>query len=254
MQDHREFKSPPITEAIIDIQVSAPELDVNKLNLAEKMEKKGFPECKHIFSQEFKLKSEGGKFVPDGDLERALLGFRYDDEDHGYVAQFRLNGFTFSKIGDYRGWDDFRDKALNAWAIYRDVIGDFKFSRLAVRFINILVLPKDRTGNVDLENYLVNNPRVPEGLPNLFTNFFSKVDVRIDDPSCIAVVTQAPTQAPQGKDEDGISIALDIDVYRTKVEGYSDKEAWEFIERLRDVKNRAFLGSITGQTKELIDQ
>jgi len=253
MQDHREFKNPPIKEAIIDIQVSAPNLGVNELNLADLMEKEGFSGFKPIFSQEFKLKVENGKFIPDGELDRALIGFRYDDEDQGYVAQFRLDSFTFSKLGDYKGWDEFKEKALKAWAVYRDIIGNFKFNRLAVRFINILVLPRDGTGKLDLEHYLVNSPRVPKALPDMIVGFFSKIDVKVDDPKCVAVITQAPSQAPRQEGDDGISIALDIDVFGTEVVGYSDKEAWEFIERLRNVKNTAFLGSITDQTKELID-
>jgi len=252
MQDHREFKNPPIKEAIIDIQVSAPKLNVEHLKLVEEMEGKGFSDCKPIFSQEFKFKSENGKLVSDGDLERALLGFRFDDEDEGYVAQFRLNGFTFSKIGDYKGWDEFREKAIEAWASYRNVVGDPKFTRLAVRFINILVLPKGEGGNVDLDQYLVNSPKVPNGLPDILTNFFSKVDVRVDDPGCIAVVTQAPAQEPQSSAN--VPVALDIDVYRSKLGEYTEREAWEFLEKLRGIKNRAFLGSITEKTMELIDQ
>lgn len=254
MQSHREFQNPPIKEAIIDIQIAAPKLDIQALKLTAAMAEEGFTESKSLFSQEFKLRAEGERMVQEGDAERALAGFRFDDENSEHVVQFRSNGFTFSKIGNYSGWDAFRDKAMKAWHIYCSVVGEFEFTRLAVRFINILALPRAENGGVDLDRYLVNSPKVPEGMPDFLNNFFSKVDVRIDDPECVAAVTQAPARGTDNVDDRNIYVALDIDVFNSAVSAQNDDQAWEFIEKLRDVKNMAFNGSITEETKELIDK
>lgn len=249
MQDHPSFKNPPIKEAIIDIKVSEVNVDVENLDLSTEMERSGFSECNPMYSKEFRFKEQGGKMVPDGGLGEALIGFRYDSQE-GFVAQFRNNGFTFSKLGSYGGWEEFRSKARQAWTLYHSQIGDCEFKRLAVRFINILALPTDEDGKVDLEDYLVNSPQVPEDMPDTLLNFFSKVDVKVLDPECVAVVSQAP-QPPQ---DGNVCVVLDIDVFRQHVEDFSEELVWDFIERLRDVKNSAFIGSITDKTKELINR
>lgn len=246
MGEHPEFRNPPIKEAIIDIQISAPEFDVSKLYAKDQLVELGFSECKPLFSNEFILKSDGNGFVQDGDPKKALIGYRFDCEEDGFVAQFRKSGFTFSKVGPYCGWEAFRNRTKQLWSVYAGLIRDFKFRRIAVRYINILELPFEDSGKVEVSNYLVNDPKTPIGLPNDFSGFFSKVDVNIAELKSVAVVTQAP----QERKGDVLPVVLDIDVFRLGAEQFTENEAWEFIEKLRVVKNNAFVGSITDQMKE----
>ena len=53
-----------------------------------------------------------------------------------YVAQFTRNGFVFSRLKPYEGWETFEAEAKRLWCIYRELAEPSEVQRLGVRFIN----------------------------------------------------------------------------------------------------------------------
>ena len=50
--------------------------------------------------------------------ESAQVGLRLHSSDEKYVAQFRLAGFTLSRLPPYEKWENLLDEARRLWAIY----------------------------------------------------------------------------------------------------------------------------------------
>ena len=82
------------------------------------------------------------------------LGYRYKTETE--IAQFRVDGFTFSKIAPYTTWGEVSSEALRLWKVYVEVAKPRQVSRVAVRYINRMRLPNVK----DLGEYLEAPPQV----------------------------------------------------------------------------------------------
>jgi uncharacterized protein (TIGR04255 family) len=104
----------------------------------------------------------------------AVIGWLYRTETE--LAQFRVDGFTFSKIEPYTTWERVFGEALRLWRVYIDAARPKQVSRIAVRYINRMRLPVA----IDLRLYLEGPPSLPEPIPQTIREFLSRVVVDDD--------------------------------------------------------------------------
>src|SRR5688572_30005702 len=107
------FRNPPITEALIDIRTEL-EADVGlaQLALAHERIKANYPKKKVrqrvqgsvIFTgiEGNEPRTESKVLDPDG--------FICWSQDDAQAVQFRLDGFTFSRLRPYRDWDSMQSE------------------------------------------------------------------------------------------------------------------------------------------------
>jgi len=235
----------PIVEAIIDFRVRP----------REGMSAESLTPLRDLIDSE--LPSFGlarrlqGQFeVKDGQpagssLTHVDVGFRAESADKRHVLQAHIDGLTFSRLRNYDRWETFRDDARRMWNAYETVAKPLGITRAAVRYINRIEYPFP----IDFDDYLSRPPGIPDSLPQVVAGFLSRVVIPYENTGIQIVITQAlepPTAAGM------VPVILDIDVFLEKGFAAHAQEHWEIMEELRHLKNRAFFGSLTEKTLEML--
>ena len=66
-----------------------------------------------------------------------ITGYRcISQQNDKQVVQFNKNGFSFSRLREYNGWDTNYKEALNLWREYCQIRGVDAITRVATRFVN----------------------------------------------------------------------------------------------------------------------
>lgn len=163
---------------------------------------------------------------PDGVIMRSA--------DEKWVVQFRLDGFTVSRLQPYGTWGELKGKASALWAKYSVAAKPIKIVRLASRFINRVQLPIGES----FEKTFLTNFVIGPTLPQSVAGYLLRVVIPFEEQQAVAIVTQSL----EGNSTDCI---LDLDAFSEQPQGFADSEMWERFDGLRDVKNRLFFGSFT---------
>lgn len=239
------YKKAPITEALIDIRTEASQLQFEDLN-AIKLLLPDYPkeETRNLNEIRFELGPEARTAAHQRPW--ALI---VRNEENNQVGQFRLDGFTFSRLEPYETWERLSSEAKRLWGIYRDVVGAQKIVRVAVRYINLLKLP----GNwVEPEKYLNVFPQIPQSLPKDLSNYGPfGMSLPMGQPDLKGVLVINERNAVFA-DPRIVPIILDFDLYVDSPSVNNEEELWAFFERLRERKNLYFEACITDKTRELI--
>lgn len=247
MYDHEVFPNAPITEALIDLQVSMDdEFTLDRLKPVAELLQETFPqrEEKTVHHQSIKLQANVG--VSELSTRTEPVGSILFSEDRDEAVQIRVNGFTYSKLKPYENWPSLRDRARNLWGQYVETVKPVKVVRIATRYINRIELPKEE---LDFDDYITTGVRIGEGIPQGMTEFFFRAVIPSADHSMHAVVSS--TFEPTGDDIDTVPYILDIDVFRPVVADPSSDEVWKILEHIREYKNAIFFQSTTDKAKAL---
>lgn len=202
------------------------------------------------YSQNTSLQAIGGRFgIENGQFVNAVdlpstIGWRYQSDTE--IAQFRINGFTFSKIAPYTTWGAVFGEARRLWDIYVAAYNPKEVSRIAVRYINQIRL----NAPANLIEYLVSPPFLPTPIPQTMREFLSRVQVDDQSRGASAVILQA--LEPQ-VDPNAISVLLDIDAFRDVNMAPHDPLIPSVFQQLRELKNDIFFASITDKTAEMYE-
>jgi uncharacterized protein (TIGR04255 family) len=249
MARQRHLPHAPITEALIDIQV-APRDGLTFTGLQDSISAPEFgyyvksPISEGTFG--FMLTSDGAQ--PQTTAQAAQIGLRLHSQDEKYVVQCRLSGFTLSRLPPYEEWPNLIREARRVWAVYTERLVPKRVTRVATRFINNLQLPMGHGGSY--QEYLNKFVDVPDEAPQAVASFFQRfqlIDVSSDSH---VVLTLALDNTPQGG---RVPVILDVDAFRVTDLELSSPDLWDILERLRELKNRCFFGTITEATAGLYE-
>lgn len=159
-----------------------------------------------------------------------------------------LTGFTLSRLPPYETWTNLVDEARRVWGIYVEHLAPRRVTRVATRFINNLHLPLE-TG-ASYQTYLRKLVDVPDEAPQAVEAFFQRFQL-VDAASGARVIL---TLALDGMPADGLApVILDVDAFTSTNLDPTDRELWTTLERLRELKNRTFFGTITERAAELYE-
>ena len=244
MPEIQHLDKAPITEALVDIRVpTQSEFDVSKLEAVHKDVANSYPVKEERLQQEIVFELSESAFKQKSKKHKA--GYFFKTQANNRVAQFRVDGFTYSWLKPYESWEALRDEAKRLWNIYSGVRQPSAINRIAVRYINRIEIPLPVQ---DFRDYLSAAPEVPSRLPQGVSSFLLRVVVPDPKTGAIAIITQAlealvdPAIAP---------IILDIDVFNEKAFEPDGAEVWEAIESLRNFKNQIFFESVTDKALEM---
>lgn len=238
----RHLPNAPIKEAMIDIQVALPErAKIEALNSNYARIAGQYPKHETLQRGEFGLHSNEGE-PTRLTIGHSVVGYRFTSGDGRCVAQFRTDGFTFSRLEPYDTWEEMKGEAARLWKIYAESVSPNPITRVATRYVNLLKLPL----NIELKEYLTAPPTVPEGLNQELSSFLTRIEIREPSTGAHGILTQAL----EGVREDHAPMVLDIDVFIARQFDPQDGEFWHCLDQLRDFKNTVFFESITEKTVE----
>ena len=195
----------------------------------------------HAFEARFGIESGGGL---EQAQKRADLGWKYQSGTE--LAQFRVDGFTFSKLEPYTTWEEVFGEAFRLWGVYVNLAKPKQLSRIAVRYINRMRI----TGNNRITDFLETPPLLPPPTPQVVREFLASVHVADEQREAAAVVVQA--LEPQF-DPNVMSLLLDIDAYHEGTLEPDDPNLPALFQSLRELKNQIFYAAITDRTAEMYE-
>lgn len=233
------YPKAPVVEAVIDIQVRLGEGgDECVTRLSEELGGR-FPQKNEMHLVEMELRPDGTS------VQRNAIGWRLTNVKGDRVLQVRRQGFTYSHMSPYTHWSVFSGEARSLWAEFVQSCSPDLITRVAVRYINRLKLPR---GPVKLEDYLAVYPMLPsvyEPVQGLLLQVQGRHEAI--DPFCKSVVTIASEQSSEPAFQ---PMLLDIDVSVEKELKPTENECWNLLERLRVRKNELFEAAITSKLRE----
>jgi uncharacterized protein (TIGR04255 family) len=234
----------PIAEAVIDFRVLRREgVVVNQFGDLTRFIGPQYSQTSLMQSLEARFGIDRGKPVSPTQVQSAI-GWLY--QKAGAVAQFRTDGFTFSKLEPYTTWEDVFGEAYRLWKIYLEIARPLETKRLAVRYINRLRVP----GPADLRDYLEAPPVLPPPIPSAMREFLTRVLVLDSVRNASAILIQA---LEASLDPATIQLLLDIDAFREVALLPEDSSLPEIFEQLRGLKNDIFFASVTEQTVRMYE-
>jgi uncharacterized protein (TIGR04255 family) len=238
----RHLDKAPITEALVDVRVKLrSDIDLSSLQQVADLTSSGYPEKQERIRVESKVDSKTKKPETTFDVD----GYLCTSLDKKQVVQFRLDGFTFSRLRPYQTWEDLCQEAHRLWQLYVQATSPELVTRVALRYINRLDIPLPLR---DFGDYLTAPPIIPQDLPRGLISFLTRNVIRDPSLNLMAIISQS--LEPVGA-ADVAPVVLDIDVFKEVQYNVGEKVIWETLDQLREFKNNIFFKSITEKIVEL---
>ena len=244
MATARTLSSPPISEALVDIQaavVASPEA----FEALGKEFKSEYPraDTRRIFQAE--LKVEHGRLLPPVAKDLGFQGVWLFNSDETAVVQFRPNGLTLNNLKKYIGGDRLIDEALTLWSRFSERLQPTPVMRIALRYINRLELPF-RPGD-GFDRFLTAAPPVPPEAPQSVSEFLSRVVTQEPTTEATVIITQQLTHA----EPNSPLVVIDVDTFKSGTLSTDPCELRKSREQLRLLKNRTFFSLLTEEAVKL---
>jgi uncharacterized protein (TIGR04255 family) len=240
------YHNPPITEALFDIQVELPagigivQLEELCGKISDQYPKK---RPRRRFEGHFQVKD--GQAATTETVDLGVDGFLNWSSDEKQVVQFRLDGFTYSRLKPYNGWENNFPETMKRWATFRSMVKPTLIRRITVRFINSIEIPQKA---FDLDEYFVDAPQAPKVDSTTIEQFLNRIVFNVPAKGAKGVITQTigqtanPTITP---------IIFDLDVSMAINALIDDTQISKIFENLRNLKNEIFEKSLHEKTKRL---
>ena len=236
----RRLARAPITEALIDIRAVAQVGSVeDAMKTIPDLLKAKYPLVEERRASEAQFALEPGKPPRATSRDLGLHGLWVRSQDQREVAQFRTDGFTYSRLSPYNSWEEILPRSLELWKIFVQILKPEIVTRLAVRYINHLPLPE---GRVELDDLILTAPRLPQGVPDELGQFSTRVLLAHPEKKLHAIVTQS---IETGVRSTSPTLLLDIDSFKMGDFGVAAENISPHLEALRGYKNDLFFGSLT---------
>lgn len=189
------------------------------------------------------IRSVEEPFVRESEPRPGLVGYRYESENGGRVAQLTTSGLTFSIVGAYTTWTALERDALIAFDVYQRMVGRDVPVRLSTRFINRVVI---ESGGGFRDSFRVELP-VPPGMQATLRDFQTLVsftDVRSGFDAAVSFEHDGPSEGG------GNAALIDITVASPALVTWSPgvqvpPDVTETLALLREIKNRLFFDLLT---------
>ncbi len=237
-----KLKSPPIVEAVVDIDCDMPR-DFNPPDVVTKASHllhDSYPKNRRRVVFETELHAKGDE-VPAVTTREAQPVLQFLKDDEKQLVQIRPQGYSFNRLAPYGSFDEYLPEIERTWRLFVDLVSPVQVRLIRLRYINRFLLPMRNT-KVDLAEYFTLPPRWPEGDRFMLAAFFDRRSLR--DAVTNEVVNIVTTFQPD--DGKKLPVILDIEAIH---EGAVDCVDWpeinHRIESARTLKNDVFAQSLT---------
>lgn len=245
MNSETFYRNPPIVEAVIDLRVALrPDTDATVFDHVTAKQADRYPRRKKV------VQSRGLLVLgenPSSSVEARDNGLVLISDDERQIAQFRPDGFSFSRLAPYQGWAPFRDEARRLWRLYRSALSAPPVVRIAVRYVNRIEI--DQTQGV-WSDYLKTYPEISAGHSPKVTGLLLMLD--LPQPDLKSSLRFIESVDPAMSSDERVIVVLDLDLFRIEEPPSDDDAIWNLLELFRARKNVVFEASITDRVREMI--
>lgn len=242
----REYRRPPIEEAICDIRfVASDAWDVfSPGRIYDELREEYRGEVRQVANSGIEIvQGPGGPsfrlLEEDARTELATL-------ERKRLVRFGPSALSVHMLSPYPGWEDFRSRIETAYEVYVRTVGPKAIRRIGVRYINRIEL---KEAEVTLSEYFVNPPDLPDELDFTINSFLMRLETsKSDGTRLVETFASAPgSEIP--------AIVLDLDVIRE----WEDRDVpptadyLKHILEVRAIEREAFEALITDKAREVFD-
>lgn len=246
----RQYRNPPIEEAVCEFRfVPGPTWNLTVPGLFyEKVRDSypGEPQQQNLIAAEVQASPQPSN--PEITVKQGINKLLFPSIDSKQLIGVGPDVLSIHILRPYRGWDEFRQRIDEALKAYREVAKPIGVRRIALRYINRIVIPTNQS--VDLSEYFTISPQVPDGFPGRMTAFLTRVESGYEDLPIKLVLTFSDAIAPSMQAE----FILDLEIFQD----WMDKpvplgEVFPHLDELKQREGQAFEDLITDRARELFD-
>lgn len=247
MADQCVLRKPPIVEALIDIRFNVPETTkLTNLRAVCDFFAAQFPSFEERKMGSATIEFRGAEGIKVETPPPEISHFVRNNVTAGSPATrsiaIQRDGITVRHISNYGGWDDLIALTSHLFKEFIQVANPIATIRLGARYINKIELPLT---TFDFDHYFTCGPKLPQSVPQVVFEFHYRTGVTGESPFLKAWINQYLTK--KGTDHFP-SVILDIDVFQSEPHQPIWNGIAEPLEKIHDLKNRLFFGSLTDLT------
>ena len=239
------YKQPPITEAVIAINFAKPIDPEEAAKVSDKFSVH-YPQHQNVENVKVALQIDKDQTKSQVDRE---IGHRRSSPDVTELLVLWRSAFVVSQLAPYPGWDEFFQRFVRDWKLWKRTTGFRTIGRLGVRYINRIDIPM--SGPVlEYENFLNVYPKLPDSLGAVGAYAVQAV-LPIRDIGCNLTINSAVVPAPV---LGHASFVIDQDIAKEVDPPQSDEAIYELLNEIRVRKNNVFEACISNRARELFQR
>lgn len=248
MSRRRIFKSPPVSEVILDLQFEDEAPPEQLPRLPERIDGSLGDPVPVMRISNHALVSP--RRIENQDPDHFLWGWEFLAEDPQRLVTVAANRISQNLLrsqdwpsGEYVGWELNAASFRNLLELVEPMFSDLTIRRAGLRYINRVVIEK----GADLEDWFTVAPAPLELVTKLWDFTFTRTwESGIEFPQHSATVTLAKSDPPKDMGGDMLGVTLDIDVFNLWVRDAPDFDAVPgWFERAHLFENMIFERCVT---------
>ena len=244
------YKHPPITEAVIGISFSS-SIKQTDITSANKKFHTYYPHHQPVSNVAFGLhidQTNNNKTTTNVSSKKED-GHRRSTADMTQLLVLWPSSLTLSQLAPYPGWDQFFERFVRDWAIWKRTVGFQAISRIGVRYINRIDIPVKGTV-IEHEEFLNIYPKLPDSL-NPIHAYAVQSASELNEIDCILKINSAAVPSPiLGH----ASFVIDLDISKESNPPQNDNEIYDLLKKIRTQKNSVFEACISNRARELFNK
>lgn len=246
----RQYRNPPIEEAVCEFRfVPGPTWNLTVPGLFyERVSNSypGEPQQQNLIAAEVQVNPQPSS--PEITVKQGVNKLLFPSKDSKRLVGVGPDLLSVHILRPYKGWDEFRQRINEALKAYQEVAKPVGVRRIALRYINRIVIPTDQS--IDLSEYFTISPQMPDGFPDRMTAFLTRVESGYEDLPIKLVLTFSDVIAPAEQAE----FILDLEIFQDWIHKTALlEEVLPHLDELKQRERKAFEDLITDRARELFD-
>ena len=241
------YNQPPITEAVIQIKfIRTPE--ESKVDKFIKKLKEVYEDYQESTSYTLGIGIDTSEQDKPKTETTSELVHRFSSEDMTQQMILNKSSILVSQLAPYGGWDDFMDRFMRDWKLWKKYLGFNEIKQIGVRYLNRIDIPvTDAT--LEFSEYVNVYPTMPDILdPQL--SYAIQAKVPINDLKSVLTFNSAVVESPL---LNHMSLVIDQDIVKTFDVPQKDELIYDFLNDVRTKKNLIFESCITNKAREIFN-
>ncbi len=239
----------PVVEVVLDIDCDLPP-DFDLARSEDRFTEvflHGYPKLRKPIVAMHRVEMKDGSPLHTS-AEFGVSAFQHVSEDEKQIVQVRREGFSFNRLAPYYGLDECLPEIERTWRLFIGLASPIKIRLIRLRYVNLISLPILPGQPLQLSEYLVNSPSLPDKESLGLLRF-------LDQRAALEKETKQVVEwvlTSQGVVEDRLPVILDISSISTITGGLDD---WggilSQIQSLRRLNNQVFSKILTEKCLQL---
>lgn len=240
----RIYENPPLIEAVCEFRFEPSQpWDWTIPGLVYDKVKSEYPKKRQQNIVEVELRAEQEELAQR--LKGGIARMQFLRSDERALIQVGPDLLTVNHLKPYPTWKTFKEMIVHAFNVYREIANPRGIRRIGLRYINKIEIPEPR---VEIEDYLLAAPKVPEVVPQIFATFVQRVEIPFEQANGMLVL-----QSGSMRDEhtEGTAFMLDLDFFTLQADKLTLDSAMEWVENAHDEVERTFEACVTDKARKL---